>query len=117
MGYGVGRRYEFKTSSPVAAELTAGAAGSAGAGAGADVTGDEGVGVARADKLLDDLLLWDRLGELRRPSSDTDDGAFLPRLDLLEVPLSRALLQVVSIILAQGDLRKGLTCQKRGWTF
>ena len=78
-------------SSPVAAELTAGAG--AGRGAGADVTGDEGVGVALADRLLDDLLLWDRLGELRRPSSDTDEGAVFPRLCLLEVPLSRALLQ------------------------
>ena len=49
MGSGAGRRYEFKMSSPVAVTLRV--------CEGAGDAGDEGAGVALADRLLDDLLL------------------------------------------------------------
>ncbi len=87
MGTGVGRRYDARTSSPMDAELVDwGGSGDAG-------EMGEGGGSLEADRLLDDLLRWERPpGELRRPSSDTGDAGPLPELPLLEVPLSRALL-------------------------
>lgn len=83
MGKGLGRRYEFKISSPVAVMLRVW-----------ESEWEAGKGGSLDDKLPEDLLLWGSPPWVSRwPSSGANETGLLLLPGLLEVPLNLALLE------------------------